>query len=161
FTNEPDTDFTLAGNREWIEAHLATDAPDPAPPLLTHTDEIDAVIRRAQRWDVASDERRRVLTRAAEVMAGRRGRTGAIMAAETAKIVREGDPEVSEGIDMARWAATQTRELDALAADGATHEPVGTVLVAAPWNFPYAIPANGVCSALAAGNAVLLKPAPE
>nr|MDP9336755.1 aldehyde dehydrogenase family protein [Actinomycetota bacterium] len=35
------------------------------------------------------------------------------------------------------------------------------VLVTAPWNFPYAIPANGVCSALAAGNSVLLKPAPE
>jgi RHH-type transcriptional regulator, proline utilization regulon repressor / proline dehydrogenase / delta 1-pyrroline-5-carboxylate dehydrogenase len=39
--------------------------------------------------------------------------------------------------------------------------PVGTVAVTAPWNFPYAIPANGVVSALAAGNAVLLKPAPE
>ena len=35
------------------------------------------------------------------------------------------------------------------------------VLVASPWNFPYAIPAGGVCAALAAGNAVLLKPAPE
>ncbi len=34
-------------------------------------------------------------------------------------------------------------------------------MIAAPWNFPYAIPANGVCSALAAGNSVLLKPAPE
>ena len=38
---------------------------------------------------------------------------------------------------------------------------MGTVLVAGPWNFPYAIPANGVLSALAAGNAVVLKPAPE
>jgi RHH-type proline utilization regulon transcriptional repressor/proline dehydrogenase/delta 1-pyrroline-5-carboxylate dehydrogenase len=35
------------------------------------------------------------------------------------------------------------------------------VLVASPWNFPYAIPAGGVCAALAAGNAVILKPAPE
>ena len=30
-----------------------------------------------------------------------------------------------------------------------------------PWNFPVAIPAGGVCAALAAGNAVVFKPAPE
>ena len=35
------------------------------------------------------------------------------------------------------------------------------VLVAPPWNFPLSIPAGGVLAALAAGNAVLLKPAPE
>ena len=35
------------------------------------------------------------------------------------------------------------------------------MLVAAPWNFPTAIPANGVLAALAGGNAVILKPAPE
>ena len=35
------------------------------------------------------------------------------------------------------------------------------VLVVPPWNFPYAIPAGGVLAALAAGNAVILKPAPE
>src|SRR5205085_5892789 len=67
----------------------------------------------------------------------------------------------SEAIDMARWAASQTGLLDALARDGVTCTPVGTVAVTAPWNFPYAIPANGVVSALAAGNTVLLKPAPE
>ena len=39
--------------------------------------------------------------------------------------------------------------------------PLGIVAVVSPWNFPYAIPAGGVCAALAAGNAVILKPAPE
>ena len=38
---------------------------------------------------------------------------------------------------------------------------VGVVVVAGPWNFPYAIPAGGVLAALAAGNSVILKPAPE
>ncbi len=94
-------------------------------------------------------------------MAASRGRALAVMAHETAKTVREGDAEASEAIDMARWAATQTRLLDELVCDGVRTTPVGTVLVAAPWNFPYAIPANGVLSALAAGNSVLLKPAPE
>ena len=83
------------------------------------------------------------------------------MARETDKTVREGDPEVSEGIDMARWAATSTHTLDELASDGVACVPLGVVLVAGPWNFPYAIPANGVVGAIAAGNAVILKPAPE
>jgi RHH-type proline utilization regulon transcriptional repressor/proline dehydrogenase/delta 1-pyrroline-5-carboxylate dehydrogenase len=35
------------------------------------------------------------------------------------------------------------------------------VVVTPPWNFPLSIPAGGVLAALAAGNAVVLKPAPE
>ena len=35
------------------------------------------------------------------------------------------------------------------------------VLVAGPWNFPAAIPNNGLVSAIAAGSSAILKPAPE
>ena len=35
------------------------------------------------------------------------------------------------------------------------------MVVVPPWNFLLAIPAGGVLAALAAGNAVILKPAPE
>jgi RHH-type proline utilization regulon transcriptional repressor/proline dehydrogenase/delta 1-pyrroline-5-carboxylate dehydrogenase len=110
---------------------------------------------------MSTKERRRLLSRAAGVMAADRGRTLQVMAQETAKTIREGDPEVSEGVDMARWAATSTRTLDDLAADGVACVPLGVVLVTGPWNFPYAIPTNGVVGAIAAGNAVILKPAPE
>jgi RHH-type proline utilization regulon transcriptional repressor/proline dehydrogenase/delta 1-pyrroline-5-carboxylate dehydrogenase len=166
FANEPDTDFTQAGNREWIAHHLARDCPEALPALITTTDGIDAVVARAnsasREWATTSTEdRRRILARAAEVMAANRGRTLAVMARETGKTVREGDPEISEAIDMARWAAVSTRTLDELEAQGVRCTPFGTVLVAAPWNFPYAIPANGVVAALATGNVALLKPAPE
>jgi RHH-type proline utilization regulon transcriptional repressor/proline dehydrogenase/delta 1-pyrroline-5-carboxylate dehydrogenase len=166
FANEPDTDFTIPGNREWIEHHLATAALGDVPPLVTTTDDIDALVARARAaapaWSATpTAERRAVLHRVAEVMAHHRGATIALMAVETAKTVREGDTEVSEALDMARWAGTQTALIDELAADGVRAEARGTVLVCAPWNFPYAIPANGVVSALAAGNTVLLKPAPE
>src|SRR5262249_41656634 len=40
-------------------------------------------------------------------------------------------------------------------------KPLGVVVIAPPWNFPYAIPCAGVVSALVAGNSVVLKPAPE
>ena len=39
--------------------------------------------------------------------------------------------------------------------------PLGVVVVIPPWNFPYAIPAGGICAALASGNSVIVKPAPE
>lgn len=37
-------------------------------------------------------------------------------------------------------------------------EPMGTVLVIAPWNYPISLALNPVVSAIAAGNAVILKP---
>ncbi|MEY4008531.1 MAG: hypothetical protein RL232_58 [Actinomycetota bacterium] len=39
--------------------------------------------------------------------------------------------------------------------------PLGVVVVVPPWNFPYAIPTGGICAALAAGNSVIFKSAPE
>ncbi len=166
FANEPDTDFTRAANREWIAEHLAKDQPVELPPLVATPEGIDEIVARARAgaagWRAASSaERRQALARVAEVMAANRGRTLAVMAHETGKTVREGDPEVSEAVDFARWAAAGTHTLDELAAAGVAAHPLGVVLVAGPWNFPLAIPTNGVVAALAGGNAVLLKPAPE
>jgi acyl-CoA reductase-like NAD-dependent aldehyde dehydrogenase len=42
-----------------------------------------------------------------------------------------------------------------------TREPVGTVLVIAPWNYPYMTAINTIVPALVAGNAVLLKHAEQ
>jgi acyl-CoA reductase-like NAD-dependent aldehyde dehydrogenase len=39
--------------------------------------------------------------------------------------------------------------------------PLGVVLVITPWNYPFAISLEGVATALAAGNTVVLKPAPS
>jgi RHH-type proline utilization regulon transcriptional repressor/proline dehydrogenase/delta 1-pyrroline-5-carboxylate dehydrogenase len=80
------------------------------------------------------------------------------MAFDAGKVVAEADAEVSEAIDFARWYAASTASLERTDLVAA---PLGTVVVTPPWNFPYAIPAGGVLSALAAGNAVILKPAPE
>lgn len=109
----------------------------------------------ANRWsEVGIVERRRILNEAADVMQRRRPDTIAVMAYDAGKTVSEADAEVSEAIDFARYYPSQVRE------DGA-ETPLGVVLVVPPWNFPYAIPCGGVCAALAAGNCVILKPAPE
>jgi acyl-CoA reductase-like NAD-dependent aldehyde dehydrogenase len=41
------------------------------------------------------------------------------------------------------------------------YEPYGVVLVITPWNYPFAISLIGMATALAAGNTVVLKPAPS
>ncbi len=41
------------------------------------------------------------------------------------------------------------------------HEPLGVVAVISPWNYPFSIPASSMLMALAAGNAVVLKPSPQ
>lgn len=40
------------------------------------------------------------------------------------------------------------------------YAPLGVVLVITPWNYPFSISISGVVTALAAGNTVVLKPAP-
>ena len=112
------------------------------------------------RWQaLGAPGRRAVLERVASLMARERLRAVATMAYDAAKTAGEADPEVSEAIDYARYYAEQAVALDAEA--HSVLEPLGVVAVVPPWNFPYAIPAGGVFAALAAGNAVLLKPAPE
>ncbi len=102
--------------------------------------------------------RAKVLRAVGDTLAERRGEMVALMAYDGGKIFAESDPEVSEAVDFARFYAGGAAELDSA---GDRFRPYGTVAVVPPWNFPLAIPAGGVLAALAAGNTVVLKPAPE
>jgi RHH-type proline utilization regulon transcriptional repressor/proline dehydrogenase/delta 1-pyrroline-5-carboxylate dehydrogenase len=99
-------------------------------------------------------ERTDILLKAAGVMAQATTQTIAVLSRDAGKTVAESDPEVGEAIDFARFYATTAQNFG-------ESTPLGTILVIPPWNFPYAIPMGGVCAALAAGNTVILKPAPE
>ncbi|HUF97988.1 MAG TPA: bifunctional proline dehydrogenase/L-glutamate gamma-semialdehyde dehydrogenase [Ilumatobacter sp.] len=163
FANEPESDFSVASVRAEVqvaERPVAITVIDSAHAI---DDIVSAARSAAMNWASSSLAARRSLLHAvADVMSSQRFVALAAMAAEAGKTIREGDPEVSEAVDFARYYGTVgLDEVAGLVADGVTVEPVGVVLVVAPWNFPYAIPAGGVCAALAAGNAVILKPAPE
>ena len=164
FANVADTDFTTAGNRAWADGVVAGQ-PHAEPRLVTSEEEVDALVFRAraaqETWATTTwEQRREVLARVADVMARHRGDTLTTLAHTTGKTVREGDPEVSEAIDFAAYASHLTHDHERLSGilDWSPH---GLVLVAGPWNFPYAIPACGLVHAIAAGNAAILKPAPE
>jgi len=122
-------------------------------------DVIDETVTLAQQgrhaWGARSfEERQKVLNQVALEIEHGRARTIAVMARDAGKTSGEADPEVSEAADFVRFYAQHATNLG-------DSSPLGVVLVVPPWNFPYAIPAGGVAAALAAGNGVILKPAPE
>ena len=165
FENCADTDWTQQVNRAWIGRELAAWKSQPFP-RVESTREVDeavaAAVRAATEWARTSfADRRQLLADVADEMERSRGRTLALMAHTACKTIQEGDAEVSEAIDFARYYGWCTNAIEARAARGRDFQSLGVVVVAAPWNFPFAIPAGGVLAALAAGNAVLLKPAPE
>lgn len=118
-----------------------------------HVDEAVAVAESSKWGTLNSKQRSAILLNAANQMSARRTQSIAVMTRDAGKTVAEADPEVSEAIDFARFYASII--------DDEKSTPMGTVLVIPPWNFPYAIPAGGILAALAAGNSVLFKPAPE
>ncbi|MGH9045727.1 MAG: aldehyde dehydrogenase family protein, partial [Acidimicrobiales bacterium] len=165
--NEPDTDLTVPANRRWVLESLAaggqwsrdTSSSDSSTEAAVRA--IDVAAREAPMWAAStSAERRPLLMAAAEVMARRRRDAVAVMASEAYKTFAEADPEISEAVDYARWYARSAALTDAFA-DTVDSVPLGVVVVAPPWNFPYAIAAGGVLAALAAGNTVILKPSPQ
>ena len=103
------------------------------------------------------EQRHKIMYKAANLLAEMRGDLIGCMCAITGKTVVEGDVEVSEAIDYARFYTTTMKKFVAL--KDINIESKGTILVVSPWNFPCAIPVGGVVAALAGGNTVILKPA--
>ena len=165
FGNEPDSDVTDPAVRAAFAAAMA-DPPRPAVERVTAVAAIDAVVERAaasfSHLAHSHDVRRQWLLDTADVMHAERAATVALMAHDVGKTVHEGDPEVSEAIDFCRYDATEgSHVLDVAEAGGCAVAGRGVVVVVGPWNFPYAIPTGGIAASIAAGNSVILKPAPE
>lgn len=124
--------------------------------------DIDAAIKVANKsfkdWnELGALKRAEVLKKFSKIAHAEQEKTIAIMTRDAGKTVSEADPEVSEAIDFANYYALSAISLDL----ERESSPVGVVVVVPPWNFPYAIPTGGICAALAAGNSVIFKSAPE
>jgi RHH-type proline utilization regulon transcriptional repressor/proline dehydrogenase/delta 1-pyrroline-5-carboxylate dehydrogenase len=170
FENTADTDPSLPANRDWGRAILkrvpSSTLGNAAVEAATINDEatlnavIDTAVEKGKAWGALSgDERAAILHRAGDVLESRRAELLEVMASETGKTIDQGDPEVSEAVDFAHYYAEAARKLDDV--DGATFVPAKLTVVTPPWNFPVAIPAGSTLAALAAGSAVVIKPAKQ
>jgi RHH-type proline utilization regulon transcriptional repressor/proline dehydrogenase/delta 1-pyrroline-5-carboxylate dehydrogenase len=102
-------------------------------------------------------ERAACLLRAADLMEERMPALLGPVVREAGKSLPNAVAEVREAVDFLRYYAAEARDHF----DNATHRPLGVVACISPWNFPLAIFTGQVAAALAAGNAVLAKPAEE
>jgi RHH-type proline utilization regulon transcriptional repressor/proline dehydrogenase/delta 1-pyrroline-5-carboxylate dehydrogenase len=170
FANTPDTDPSLPANRDWGRAILgrvpASELGNASVEAATINDEatletvINTAVLKGKAWGALTGaERAEILHRAGEVLEARRADLLEVMASETGKTLDQGDPEVSEAVDFAHYYAEAARRLDDV--DGASFVPAKLTVVTPPWNFPVAIPAGSTLAALAAGSAVVIKPAKQ
>ena len=164
FVNQPDTDTALVATRTWLHGLVGRPMIPVRTPVTTSSDDVDRVLAEAREaqavWaDLPCGDRRKVLHRVADELIARRDDLFVSMTREAAKTWSEADLEINEAVDFARWYADRSLELDAM--EGAVFTPLGVMAVIPPWNFPVAIPTGGVLASLAAGNAVIFKPAPE
>jgi len=191
FDNAADTDFTRSGNRRvFLEALAALEvrAPevllsvagedrsgacragfDPSRPGHSAYDlhwadseaievALSAATRAAPLWAKTPPRVRALaIDRVADELEKDRVRLVALMVLDAGKRIEEADIEVSEAVDFARYYARCLLELQ----ERFELEPRGVTVVTPPWNFPLAIPLGSCLAALAAGNPVIMKPAPE
>ncbi len=142
--------------------------------VVESVEAVDTVAGRAQRaqagWDaLGGGARADVLDRAAGLFEEARGRLLHLLVHEGGKTLDDGVAELREAVDFLRYYAIEARRgFGAETLPGPTGEENvltrhgrGVWACIAPWNFPLAIFTGQVAAALAAGNAVVAKPAPQ
>ncbi len=123
------------------------------------------------KWSrVPGMERAAALDRLADLLEGGRDALIGLLAREGGKTLVDGIAEVREAVDFCRYYAAQARLnfAEAEVMPGPTGESDrlvrrgrGVFVCISPWNFPLAIFLGQVTAALAAGNAVIAKPAEQ
>jgi len=118
-------------------------------------------------------DRAKILRKAADLLGQRTDKLGRLISTEEGKILAEGVFEVSRARETIELSAEEAKRLGAevLPLDGAPggagklgftlRVPCGVVVAITPFNFPLNLVCHKIGPALAAGNAVILKPASD
>jgi RHH-type transcriptional regulator, proline utilization regulon repressor / proline dehydrogenase / delta 1-pyrroline-5-carboxylate dehydrogenase len=153
-------------------------SPIDGAPVGTVTEGDEAVVQSAvaaaqagfPAWNAMPVETRAAaLERAADLLEEHRGPLIALLQAEGGKTLDDSLAELREAADLCRYYAAEARRRFApeslLGPTGESNElnyrGRGVFVCISPWNFPLAIFSGQVVAALAAGNAVIAKPAEQ
>jgi len=130
---------------------------------------LDLAVAGQKAWDrTPANERGAILNRAADLFEENAAELMALIVSEGGRIIPDSISELREAVDFLRYYAARASELfgEPTVMPGPTGERNvhglrgrGVFVCISPWNFPLAIFAGQVSAALAAGNAVLAKPA--
>ncbi|UXX82734.1 bifunctional proline dehydrogenase/L-glutamate gamma-semialdehyde dehydrogenase PutA [Roseovarius pelagicus] len=145
----------LAGKAKPNKAQPVTNPADPSDSPGTvaaaSAADIETALANAKPWDATPAQRKEVLNRVADLYEENFGELFAILAREAGKSQMDAVAELREAVDFLRYYGVNAPEAPA----------VGVFTCISPWNFPLAIFSGQIAAALAAGNAVLSKPAEQ
>lgn len=149
-------DGSTIGNARQADAAIAIQAVDAAHKGMRIWEQISAHTRAA------------LLRKAADTFENQTGRILGLLQSEAGKTLDDALAELREAVDFLRYYAGEAERLltQPIQLPGPTGEdnrllyrPRGVFVAIAPWNFPLAIFVGQTAAALAAGNAVVAKPA--
>ena len=133
--------------------------------------EIDAAVSSAKKaseaWgDLSLAKRQSVLFAFRELLNARKGELAEIITSEHGKVLPDALGEISRGQEVVEFACGMAHHLKGEYSEQvssgidvySTRQPLGVVAVISPFNFPAMVPAWFFPIAIAAGNAVVLKP---
>ncbi len=112
----------------------------------------EAALNAASPWSAPATARAAILRKAADLYEAHFGELFALLAREAGKTLPDAIAELREAVDFLRYYADEAERLGDAPARG-------VIACISPWNFPLAIFTGQLSAALAAGNAVLAKPA--
>ncbi|WP_170409641.1 bifunctional proline dehydrogenase/L-glutamate gamma-semialdehyde dehydrogenase PutA [Ruegeria atlantica] len=123
----------------------------PGAVATASAEDVELALASAAPWRAQPAERSRILNAAADLYEAHFGELFALLAREAGKSVPDAVAELREAVDFLRYYAANIPDA----------EPAGIFTCISPWNFPLAIFTGQISAALATGNAVLAKPAPQ
>ncbi|WGL16886.1 bifunctional proline dehydrogenase/L-glutamate gamma-semialdehyde dehydrogenase PutA [Microbulbifer bruguierae] len=142
---------------------------DTSPEMIDNAFAVAAEHQRA--WNrLGGNARANILDKVADLYEQHMNELVAIICREAGRTLNDGISEVREAVDFCRYYANGARKhfSEATVLPGPTGESNelslcgrGVFVCISPWNFPLAIFTGQVVAALAAGNAVLAKPAEQ
>ena len=177
------TPMLVGGSWRSAKAGVSEDVTSPYDGSVVGTvpvagpDDVEAALAAAEagaaRWRrTPAHERMRILLRAAQLADDRAGEIARMISSEVGKTITEATGEASRSGEIIRLAAFEgtqlygdTLPLDANRGTGpekigfTLRQPCGVVVAISPFNYPALLVLHKLAPALAAGNAVVLKPA--
>jgi len=170
-------------NGEWVESEsgntFSVNNPADVEDIIGHfqlstaadaNQAIDAASAAQPEWAATPGvDRGKILLETASLLEDRIDELTETLSREEGKTRSEAAGEVQRAVDIFYYYAEKARDFGGTIKSPSEpnmelytkSEPLGTVGLITPWNYPIAIPAWKLAPALAAGNTVVLKPASE
>jgi aldehyde dehydrogenase (NAD+) len=170
-------------NGKWVDSASGETFPSDNPAKPTQIlgvfqkgtkEDIDKAVEAAEKafdnWrEIPAPRRGLILLKAAQLLREDKEKLAREMTMEMGKVIQESRGDVQEAIDITEYMAGEGRRLLGFTTPSELKKkfcmtirtPVGVCGLITPWNFPMAIPAWKIMTALICGNTVVFKPSSD